>query len=130
MFDIKHTHRRSETNERLHATITVPMTAAALGTSVAFETLDGTRSVELRPGTQSGQQVTLPGLGVAHLRGQGRGDVIVHVEVQTPTRLDAEQEELLRKLAAMRGEDGPDVGTVTSNRPTFFSRLRDAFNER
>jgi molecular chaperone DnaJ len=114
----------------LHATITVPMTAAALGTSVAFETLDGTRSVELRPGTQSGQRVTLPGLGVAHLRGQGRGDVIVHVEVATPTRLDAEQEELLRKLAAMRGEDGPDVGTVASNRPTFFSRLRDAFNER
>jgi molecular chaperone DnaJ len=50
--------------------------------------------------------------------------------VQTPTRLDPEQEELLRKLAALRGEDGPEVGTITSARPTFFSRLRDAFNER
>ena len=47
-----------------------------------------------------------------------------------PTRLDAEQEELLRKLAALRGEDGPDVGTVTGQQHGFFSRLRDAFNER
>lgn len=114
----------------LHATVAVPMTAAALGTSVQFETLDGPRSLDLRPGTQPGQTLTLPGLGVAHLRGQGRGDIVVHIDVRTPTRLDAEQEDMLRKLAALRGEDGPDVGTVTSDRPTLFSRLRDAFNER
>jgi molecular chaperone DnaJ len=114
----------------LHATVAVPMTAAALGTTLTLDTLDGPRSVDLRPGSQAGQTVSLPGLGVTHLRGQGRGDIIVHIDVQTPTRLDSEQEELLRKFAALRGEDGPDVGTVTSARPTFFSRLRDAFNER
>jgi molecular chaperone DnaJ len=114
----------------LHASVSVPMTVAALGTHMELETLDGPRSVELRAGTQSGQTVTLSGLGVTHLRGGGRGDVIVHIDVQTPTRLDAEQEELLRKLAAARGEDGPEVGTVASARPTFFTRLRDAFNER
>ena len=53
----------------------------------------------------------------------------MHVEVATPTRLDAEQEELLRKLAALRDEDGPDVGTVTGQRTSFFGRLRDAFND-
>ncbi len=114
----------------LHATVRVPMTAAALGTSLRLETLDGDHTLELRPGAQSGQTLTVPGLGVTHLRGAGRGDLHVHVDVQTPTRLDDEQEELLRKLAALRGEDGPDVGTVTSQRATFFSRLRDAFNER
>ena len=36
-----------------------------------------------------------------------RGELVVHVEVETPTRLDAEQEDLLRELAALRGEDGP-----------------------
>jgi molecular chaperone DnaJ len=117
-------------DDDLHATVAVPMTVAALGTSLLIDTLDGPRPVELRAGTQSGQTVTLPGLGVTHLRGGGRGDVIVHIDVQTPTRLDPEQEELLRKLAALRGEDGPEVGTITSARPTFFSRLRDAFNER
>ncbi|HET9945451.1 MAG TPA: molecular chaperone DnaJ [Actinomycetes bacterium] len=114
----------------LHCTVTVPMTAAALGTAVTLETLDGPRPVEIRAGTQSGHAVTLAGLGVAHLRRQGRGDLVVHVDVQTPTRVDAEQEELLRKLAALRGEDGPDVGQVASARQGFFNRLRDAFNER
>ena len=105
------------------------MTVAALGSAFSLETLDGERSIDLRPGVQSGQTETLLGLGVTHLRGQGRGDVIVHVDVQTPTRLDPDQEELMRKLAALRGEDGPEVGTVTSVRPTFFTRLRDAFND-
>jgi molecular chaperone DnaJ len=114
----------------LHATVALPMAAAALGTSITVQTLDGERSIDLRPGVQSGQTETLPGLGVTHLRGQGRGDLIVHIEVQTPTRLDAEQEDLLRKLASLRGEDGPDVGTMTGQRTGLFSRLRDAFSER
>jgi molecular chaperone DnaJ len=112
----------------LHCTVAVTMTAAALGTTVTLETLDGPRPVELRSGTQSVQTVTHDDLGVTHLRHQGRGDLVVHVEVQTPTRLDAEQEELLRKLAGLRGEDGPDVGQVTGQRQGFFNRLRDAFN--
>jgi molecular chaperone DnaJ len=114
----------------LHCTVSVPMTAAALGTSVALETLDGPRTVELRPGTQSGQAVTMADLGVTHLRSPGRGQLIVHVEVVTPTRLDADQEDLLRKLAAARGEDGPDVGVVNGQQHGFFNRLRDAFNQR
>ncbi len=113
----------------LHCTVSVPMTAAALGITVSIETLDGPRPVELRPGTQSGAITTLPDLGVTHLRSPGRGDLVVHVEVATPTRLEPEQEDLLRKLASLRGEDGPDVGTVTGQRTGFFGRLRDAFNE-
>jgi molecular chaperone DnaJ len=121
----------SRQGDDLHCTVSVPMTAAALGTTVTLETLDGPRPVELRPGTQAGQTRTLDHLGVTHLRSPGRGNLIVHVDVVTPTKLDPEQEDLLRKLAAVRGEDGPDVGQVTGNRPGgFFGRLRDAFNER
>ena len=114
----------------LHCTVSVPMTAAALGTTLTLETLDGPVPVELRPGAQSGQVLTLPDRGVTHLRRPGRGDLMVHVDVVTPTRLDAEQEGLLRKLAALRGEDGPDVGHVTGAQGGFFGRLRDAFNPR
>ena len=106
------------------------MTAAALGTTVTLETLDGPRPVDLRPGVQSGQTEILADLGVTHLRSAGRGELVVHVEVVTPTRLDPEQEELLRKLAALRGEDGPDVGHLTRHQQGFFNRLRDAFNQR
>ena len=114
----------------LHCTVTVPMTAAALGTTVTLETLDGPRAVELRPGAQSGQVITLPDLGVTHLRRQGRGALSVHLDVQTPTRLDAEQEDLVRKLAALRGEEGPDVGQLAGEGQSFLGRLRDAFNQR
>ncbi len=113
----------------LHCTVAVPMTAAALGVTVTLESLDGPKPVELRPGVQSGQSITLADLGVTHLRRTGRGDLIVHVEVETPTRLDHEQEELLTRLAALRGEDGPDVGHVTGQNHGFFGRLRDAFNQ-
>jgi len=118
----------SRRGDDLHCTVAVPMTAAALGTTVTIQTLDGPRPVELRAGTQSGQTLTLDDLGVTHLRHQGRGDLIAHIEVHTPTRIDAEQEELLRRLAGLRGEDGPDVGQVTSQGQGFFNRLRDAFN--
>ena len=114
----------------LHCTVTVPMTAAALGTSISLETLDGRRPVEVAPGTQSGSTVRMAELGVTHLRRPGRGDLIVHVEVQTPTRLTEEQEELLRSFAALRGEDGPDVGAVNGSNQGFFGRLRDAFQQR
>ncbi len=109
----------------LHCTVQVPMTAAALGTSVTLETLDGEESLEIRPGTQSGSVITLRGHGVTHLQRGSRGDLHVHVDVATPSRLDPEQERLLRELAKLRGEERPVA--VTTNGAGFFSRLRDAF---
>ena len=72
----------------LHCSIALPMTVAALGTVLKLETLDGTEDVEIRPGTQPGHVVTLRARGVPHLRSSGRGDLLVHIDVQTPTRLD------------------------------------------
>jgi molecular chaperone DnaJ len=113
----------------LHCTVTLPMTAAALGTQVELETLDGPEQIDVRPGTQSGQVISLHGRGVQHLRGSGRGDLLVHVEVQTPTKLDGDQEELLRQLARLRDEERP-AGQFAPGQQGLFSRLRDAFNGR
>ena len=114
----------------LHCRVALPMTAAALGTTVTFETLDGAESLSIKPGTQSGSVVTLRGRGVPHLsRGVGRGDLHVHLDVETPGDLDAEQEQLLRQLAKLRGEESSDY-TVTRAEGAnggLFSRLRDAF---
>jgi molecular chaperone DnaJ len=106
------------------------MTAAALGTTVTVDTLDSSESLVLKPGTQSGTVVTLRAQGVPHLsRGVGRGDVYVHLDVETPADLDPEQEQLLRELARLRDEEQPEI-TLSSAAPAggFFSRLRDAFN--
>lgn len=108
----------------LHATISVPMTAAALGTDINLETFDGERELTIKPGTQSGEVITLRGLGVTHLRGYGRGDLKVHIHVETPTKLDTEQEELLRQLASARGEQYSD-GKLVSSGSGMFARLRD-----
>lgn len=123
----------------LHCTVTVPMSAAALGTTLTLPLLEAdveTREesgletsfeLDVRPGTQSGTQQVLRARGVPGLRG-GRGDLIVTVAVETPTRLDARQEELLRELAALRGEEDP-TGQLKPGSKSVFGRLRDAFNQ-
>jgi molecular chaperone DnaJ len=107
----------------LHCKVTLPMTAAALGTTVTLRTLDSTEDIVIKPGTQGGSVLPLRARGMPHLRGAGRGDLFVHVEVVTPAKLDDEQEELLRQLAKLRGEERPP-GTPSGG---LFGRLRDAF---
>ncbi len=137
----------------LHCIVTLPMTAAALGTTVHLPLLeadvaeagrpegpDGPESKEsdletvveldIRAGTQSGAEIVLGGRGVPMLRGTGRGDIVVQVVVETPTRLDDRQEELLRELAVLRHEESPD-GHVRGETPkSVFTRLRGAFGPR
>ncbi len=113
----------------LHCTVTIPMVAAALGATLSVDSLDGPADIDIRPGTQSGQMIPLFGQGVQHLNGNGRGDLVIHVTVETPSKLDAEQEKLLRDLAKLRGEESPP-GRFQPGNQGFFSRLRDAFNGR
>jgi molecular chaperone DnaJ len=113
----------------LHCTVTLPMVAAALGTTLSVDTLDGPADLDIRPGTQSGQAIPMYGRGTERLNGSGRGDLIVHVTVETPMKLEPEQEELLRQLAKLRGEEAPP-GKFAPGQQGFFSRLRDAFNGR
>ncbi|HEY3438018.1 MAG TPA: molecular chaperone DnaJ [Actinotalea sp.] len=108
----------------LHCTLEIPMTAAALGTLVDLETLDGPRQLDVRPGTQPGEVLVQRGLGVGHLQADGRGDLHIHVDVQVPTTLDEEQERLLRELAALRGEERP-ASRLTPTHPGVFAKLRD-----
>jgi molecular chaperone DnaJ len=107
------------------------MTSAALGTKVMVETLDGPQEVTIKSGFVSGNTVTLKDLGMSKLRGHGRGDLIVHVEVTTPSKLNKEQEELLKSLAKSRGESGDNVEIHRrsgAHSAGFFGRFRDAFN--
>jgi molecular chaperone DnaJ len=106
----------------LLATMSVPMTAAALGTTLTLDTFDGEQQVPVKEGTQSGEVQVLKGLGVGRLRGSGRGDLKVTLRVETPTRLDDEQRRLLEELAVARGEE--TVHGTTEHRG-LFSKLRD-----
>jgi len=109
----------------LHCRVSMPMTAAALGTKLTIKTLDGEEQVEVRAGTQPGSSLRVRAKGVPHLRGNGRGDLFIHLDVRTPTKLEPEQEKLLRDFARMRGEE---TSELTRQGGGFFSFIRDAFN--
>lgn len=105
----------------LHGDVHVALTQAALGAVIDFETLDGAEQLTVPAGTQTGYVIRLKGKGVPHVRGRGRGDLLVQVVVDTPTGLDKTQEELLRRLAGERSE------AVAAPEEGFLSRIRSAF---
>ncbi|GAB3763161.1 molecular chaperone DnaJ [Microlunatus parietis] len=123
-------------NDDLEVVLKIPMTAAALGTEVEVTTLeadlpdadpaDTKVTLAVPAGTQSGTRITVEGKGAPRLRGNGRGELGVTLLVQTPTKLDDSQRELLRQLAEARNESRPE-GTVQRHSKGVFGRIRDAF---
>jgi molecular chaperone DnaJ len=121
------------------------MTAAALGTHLDIPTLESdlkdrdakgdesdhdqyrdTVGIDIVPGTQSGDVVTVRGQGVSRLRGPGRGDLVVQVMVETPDQLDDDQRDLLQQLAVLRAEERPEARLGASHK-SVFGRIKDAF---
>ena len=99
----------------------LPFTRAALGTTVAVETLEGAEDIEVRPGTQPGEVIVLRGRGIPVLGGRGRGDHRIVVGVMLPRKLTDEQRALLQQFEA-----GVDDATYAPDE-SFLGRLRAAF---
>ena len=116
--------------DALHCTVRLPMTTAALGGRIDIETLDGVQPLDVRPGTQPGEELLLRGHGAARLRSSGRGDLHVHFAVDIPRKLDEAQTELLRQLAALRSDEAALVSDEAEQPGGLFSRLRGAFTGR
>ncbi len=106
----------------VYYTLNLNFAQAALGDRVQIRTLDGEADIEVKPGIQSGDAVVLHGKGVPHLRGGGRGDMIVQLRVVTPTRLNQHQRELLTELADTRGANGD------ADDKSILGRLKDALS--
>lgn len=130
--ELKRHPRFVREGDHLLCQVTVPMTAAALGTQLEIPTLESdvgrepaTVTLDVPAGLQSGERITVRGAGVPRLRSATRGDLVVEVRVETPTGLDDAQRDLLRKLAAVRDEESPEarMGHTSKN---VFGRIRDA----
>ncbi len=74
---------------------------AALGATLEIPTLDGSERLHIPEGTQPGDVLRLRDKGISRLRGQGRGDQVVILDVRIPKKLSKEQEELLREFARL-----------------------------
>jgi molecular chaperone DnaJ len=112
--------------DNLHIAIEVSFSAAALGTTVKVETLEGPVDLQIKAGTQSGATLPIKGKGMTRLRTSNRGDLIVHVDIATPHKLSRYQEKLLKEFAQSRGEKEGDV-KIKGHKEGLFTKFRDAF---
>lgn len=114
----------SRSENDLLCTLSVPMVDAVLGGTTTVETFDGPIDVQLRSGVQSGEVITVKDHGVGRLRGGGRGDLRVGVQVVTPEKLSTKQRHTIEQFAALRHDDGPKL---TEFKQGLFAKLRDRF---
>ena len=103
----------------LHCQVPVQFVQAALGAEIEVPTLEGKVSLRIPEGTQSGKVLRLPNKGLPTLGGRGRGDQLVQIFVEVPSRLTDRQRELLEHFAK---ESGTDVSPVTKS---FLEKLRE-----
>jgi molecular chaperone DnaJ len=107
--------------DAIYCRFPVSMVRAALGARLEIPTIYGKKHVDIPAGSQSGDLFTLAGEGVTNLRGRGKGDMVVELQVMTPTNLCEEQKKVLRDfdtLCVQHGQHKEEEG--------FFKRL---FNE-
>ena len=105
----------------LFARAPVSFTTAALGGEIDIPGPDGTiHAIRIQPGTQSGRELRQRGAGMPVLQGRGRGDLVVKIDVETPTKLSAKQRELLEAFRATEtGEECPEA-------TGFFAKVKKA----
>ena len=102
--------------------VPVSFTTAALGGCVEIPDLDGsTNRLEIPAGIQSGKQLRIRGAGMPVLQGRGRGDLVVEIAVETPTKLSRRQKEILEEFKAT------ETGDECPESRGFFNKLKDVF---
>jgi len=94
---------------------------AALGDEIEIPTLEGKIKLKIPEGTQPGTNLRLKAKGIPHIKGYGRGDLHVSVNVVIPDKLNEKQKEILKKFADISGED------IKSPSKGFFGKMKDAF---
>jgi len=103
------------------AVVPISFTQAALGTTIDVPSLNGTKQLKIPPGTQYGSIFRIRGQGLPDIRTARTGDQLVQITIETPTKLNAKQEELLREFAKTENK------TVCPKSKTFFEKLKKYF---
>jgi len=108
----------------LFARAPISFTTASLGGTIEVPGLDKKRhDIRIPPGIQSGKQIRQRGAGMPVLNGRGHGDLVIQVDVETPTKLTARQKELLEEFRATEtGEESPQSSG-------FFARLKSMWTD-
>jgi molecular chaperone DnaJ len=110
--------------DMLYCQVPIPMATATLGGQIEVPTIEGKRArVKIPEGTQSGRQFRLKGKGMPELNGGFVGDMIIEMNVETPTNLSKKQRELMEEFAAEGGD------SVSPRSEGFFSKVKDLWDD-
>jgi molecular chaperone DnaJ len=115
-----HPYFRREGNDVLME-LGINIAQASLGDKITVPTLEGDEEIVIPAGTQTGEVFRLRGQGVPYLRRNGRGDQLVVTQVLTPTKLSAQQKELLAELGKTLGKE-----VVQQSEKGFFDKFKEA----
>ncbi|MEE9433580.1 MAG: molecular chaperone DnaJ [Sphingorhabdus sp.] len=102
----------------------ISFTKAALGGEIEIPGLDGKKHViKIPDGIQSGKQIRQRGAGMPVLQGRGHGDLVVQIDVETPTRLSVKQKEMLREFQET------ETGAESPNSSGFFDHVKSIWDD-
>ena len=110
-------------NDLLHShKISIP--TAVLGGTIEVPTVEGRAKVKVAAGTKAGSVLRLRGKGIPDINGRGRGDILVVVDIDVPSKLSVEERKTVEQLA-----QSPSFGTPDNSRPeqNIFERMRNFF---
>jgi molecular chaperone DnaJ len=120
--EAEHDHLRRD-GEHLHYEAFVSFIDATLGNTIEVPTISGKAKIKIEPGTQSGKMLRLRGKGIPNVHGYGTGDLFVHINVWTPTKLSKSEREILESLSESDNfRPSPD-----KEQKGFFQRVKDMF---
>jgi len=105
----------------LIAVVPISFTQAALGATIDVPSLNGTKSLKIPPGSQYGSIFRIKGQGLPDIRTGRTGDQLVQIAIETPTKLNEKQQELLREFAKTENR------TVSPKSTSFFEKLKKHF---
>ena len=113
----------------LFCEVAVNFTTLALGGEIVVPTLDGTETVKVPEGTQTGTTMRLRHKGMPDVNGRGKGDLFATVQVQTPKKLSKDQRQILEQLAKALPKEKfePRPHDETQDERNLFDRVKDMF---
>lgn len=101
---------------------------AVLGAEIEVPTLNGRAKLKIEPGTQSGRILRMRDKGIPHLNSYGRGDQLVRVNVWVPTKLSAQERNLLKELTNSDNVNPKEGDKSAHSDKSFFERMKKAFS--
>lgn len=117
----------------IHLRQSISFSMAALGGELMVPTVEGAKAIKIPAGTQTGTTLVMKEHGVPYLNTPGkRGDQIIHLQVDTPTRLSSEEKKLLEKLAELRKEQlhlpkGQKTEETSKENSSILDKISDVF---